>query len=106
MPKYLFKASYTKDGLQGLLKEGGSGRRDAIQTMIAGLGGSVETFHFAFGDHDVYTVVDLPDDKAAAAAALAASASGTVRVSTTVLLTPEQVDEATKLSVNFRPAGT
>ena len=42
MSKYLFIASYTVEGAQGLMKEGASGRRAAIESMVSGLGGSVE----------------------------------------------------------------
>lgn len=106
MPKYLIKASYTTEGLKGVLKEGGSGRKAAIQQLAESLGGTLEGFYFAFGDDDVYTIADLPDNKTAAAVALTATASGAVRLSTTVLLTPEEVDEATKQSVSYRAPGT
>jgi hypothetical protein len=47
----------------------------------------------------------LPDHRAAAAAGLAVNAEGRVQLKTTVLLTPEEVDEAAKTAVDYRPPG-
>ena len=105
MPKYLVEASYTREGVAGVQAKGGSSRRDAVAAMAAGLGGQLESFYFGFGEYDAYVVVDLPDNEAAAAVALAVNASGGATVRTTVLLTPEQVDEAAKRSVDYRPPG-
>lgn len=105
MPKYMITGSYTAEGAKGLLKEGGTGRREAIQTAVASVGGTLETFYLAFGTDDFYVTVDLPNHAAAAAASLTVGASGTSRPRTIVLLTPEEVDEAAKLSPTFRPPG-
>ncbi len=105
MPKYMIRASYTVDGVKGLLKEGGSGRRAAIEKTVASAGGSLEGMYFAFGKDDVFVITDLPNNEIAAAIALTVGATGTVSTETTVLLTPEQIDAAVKQSVAFRPAG-
>ena len=105
MPKYLFQGSYTVEGVKGLLKEGGSSRRETIEQLAKSLGGSLEAFYFAFGDNDFFVVVDLPDNVTAAATSLVGSASGALTVKTTVLMTPEEVDQATKKSVDYRPPG-
>ena len=103
MPKYLFEASYTQEGLQGLLKEGGTRRREVVENLAAALGGSVEAFYYAFGDCDIYVIADLPDDATATAASLVVGASGAGSVKTTVLIPPETVDEATGKVVNYQP---
>jgi uncharacterized protein with GYD domain len=103
MPKYLFIGSYTTEGARGVLKEGGTGRRGAVVDLMASLGGTVEGYYFAFGSDDVYIIVDLPGPEAAAAASLAVSASGGASLRTVVLLTPEELNAATKLSASFRP---
>jgi len=105
MGKYLFHGSFTTDGLRGVAKEGGSGRTKAVQTLAQSLGGSLESYYFAFGDDSYFVVVDLPNDEAAAACAIAVGASGAVSNSTIKLLTPEQVDAAVKLSPNYRAPG-
>ncbi|MBI4505748.1 MAG: GYD domain-containing protein, partial [Chloroflexi bacterium] len=69
------------------------------------LGGKVEAFYFAFGETDVFTIIDAPDNATVAAASLVASASGAVQVRTTVLLAPEEIDQATRKSVSYRPPG-
>ena len=106
MPKYLFQASYTPQGVEGIRTKGGTGRRDALADTAGSLGGKLESFYFGFGDHDAYVIVDLPDDEAAAAIALTVNASGAATTETIVLLTAEQVDEAAKRSVDYRAPGT
>ena len=105
MPKYLFAASLTQSGVQGVLKEGGTGRRNAVQKTAESVGGTVEAFYFAFGDSDVYVLIDVPDAAAAAAVSMTTTASGAVRVNTTVLITPEEMDEVRSKSVQYRPPG-
>jgi uncharacterized protein with GYD domain len=105
MPKYLFQGSYTKEGLRGLLEEGGSKRREAAEQAIGSLGGTLEAYYFSFGDNDFYIIVDMPDNVSTTAATLVGNASGAFSIKTVVLLTPEEIDEAVKKSVNFRPPG-
>ena len=105
MAKFLVQATYTAEGVKGLLAEGGSKRRDAAAKAIKGAGGKVEAFYFAFGKHDAIIVVDMPDNASAAAVALATSASGAVTIRTTVLLTPAEIDKAVKKSVPYRAPG-
>ena len=105
MPKFLLTASYTLEGAKGLESAGGSSRRDAAADIAKSVGGRLESFHFAFGNHDAYAIVDLPDNESAAAVALAENAAGGVKVSTVVLLTPEEVDAAVKRAVDYRPPG-
>ena len=105
MTKFLIKASYTANGIKGVLKEGGTGRRQAVEKMINDIGGKMEAFYFAFGDHDVYVIAELPDMASAAALALTVNSSGLAAISTTLLLDPDEIDKATKISVNYRPPG-
>jgi uncharacterized protein with GYD domain len=105
VPKFLVKASYTTEGAKGIQSAGGTARRDAIVKMADGLGGSLESFYFAFGETDAYVVLDLPDNRAAAAASIAVGASGAAASEVVVLLTPEDVDAAAGLSVDYRPPG-
>jgi uncharacterized protein with GYD domain len=106
MPKFLFKASYTTEGLKGVRSAGGSARREAISHMAESAGGRLESFHFAFGDRDAFVICELPDNESAAAVALTANASGAVSVETVALLTPEEVDGAAGRSVEYRPPGS
>lgn len=105
MPKYLVEATYTLEGVKGFLKEGGSKRREAVEAAIKSAGGKLEAFYFAFGEPDALAILDLPDNSTAAAASLAFNATGAVRLKTVVLLTPEEMDQANKKSVNYRPPG-
>jgi uncharacterized protein with GYD domain len=105
MPKFLIQASYTAEGAKGVIAEGGSGRRDAVAKVAESLGGKVESFYFAFGDDDVFTILDFPDNVSAAAVSMTVGASGLVSTKTTVLLSPEEVDEAARKSVSYRGPG-
>ena len=104
--KYLVKASYSTDGIKGVLKEGGSSRVAAVEQLTQSLGGSVDAFYFAFGRSDVYVIFDLPDNASAAALAAAVGASGaSSSYETVVLLSPAEIDEAMKKAVSYRPPG-
>jgi uncharacterized protein with GYD domain len=105
MPKYLVEASYTPDGLDGLMKEKASGREAAIHAALATMGGSVEAFYFAFGHRDVVVICDLPDNIAAASLSLAVSSSGLVHATVTPLLTVAEVDKALAKGAGYRPPG-
>jgi uncharacterized protein with GYD domain len=109
MPKYLIHGSYTEEGLKGLLKEGGSKRREATEQALKSIGGTLEAYYYAFGDNDFYIIVDLPDNVNATTVVLVANASGAVKNKTTVLMTPEEVDQAvdqaTKVAGEYRPPG-
>jgi len=105
MPKYLFHGSYTPEGLKGLLAEGGSKRRESAEQSLKSVGGTLEAFYFSFGENDFYIIVDLPDNVSTTAISLAGNLSGTFSIKTVVLITPEEVDEAVRKSVDFRPPG-
>ena len=105
MAKFLFTGSYTSAGVRGVLAEGGSRRREVAEQIVSSLGGTVEAYYFGFGSDDFYLIADLPDNAAAAAGAMTASASGAMGVRTTVLLSPQELDAASKLSPNFRAPG-
>ena len=105
MAKFLIKASYTPDGMKGLLKEGGTSRKSMVEKMLGGLGGKLEAFYYAFGEADVYAIFEVPDAVTAAAMSLAINAAGAVHSSTTSLLTTEEVDAACKKSINYRAPG-
>lgn len=105
MAKYLIVASYTAEGVRGLLKDGGSKRKRAAEAAVQSVGGKMDSFYFAFGEHDVFAVIDAPDSATVAAASMAINASGAVRTRTVVLLTPEEMDQATKKSASYTPPG-
>lgn len=105
MPKYLIQASYVGEGLKGLLKEGGTSRRETVSKVIEGMGGKLETFYYAFGDFDVIGIADMPDNVSSLAFSLAVNASGGINAKTIVLITPEEIDEATRKVVDYRPPG-
>jgi uncharacterized protein with GYD domain len=106
MPKYLFEVVYTPEGVRGLKDSGPASRVKVVEDMGSALGGSLESFHFAFGDVDAYVIVDLPDDEAAAAVAFTVGASPMTRLKTIKLLTVEEADAAMGRSVDYRPPGS
>jgi uncharacterized protein with GYD domain len=105
VPKFLWQASYTAQGAQGLQKEGGSARRAAVQRLIEQAGGKLESFYFAFGESDAYVISDLPDATTAAAISIAVNGVGAVHLRTVPLVTPEEMDLAVKKAVDYRPPG-
>lgn len=106
MPKYMVHASYTAEGAKGLLARGGTARRKATEAAVASVGGTVEAFYFSFGAADAVIIADLPSQAAMSALALTVAATGAIHSETVVLITPEEVDEAAKMRVEFRPPGS
>jgi uncharacterized protein with GYD domain len=102
----MFHGSYSTEGVKGLMKEGGTGRRAAVEAGLKALGGKLEAMYYAFGDTDVYVIVDGIDDVTAAAFSLGVGATGGFgHVNTTVLLTPEEIDKAGKKTISYRAPG-
>lgn len=106
MPKYLLQVNYTLDGVKALVDKGGSVRKAAAAAAAKSAGGKVESFHFGFGTTDAFVIADMPDNAAMAALALTVSAGGGATVDTTVLLTPEEIDQAAGVKVKYRPPGS
>ena len=105
MPKYLLEVNYTLDGVRGLLAKGGSARKAAATAAIKSAGGKLESFYFAFGDADAFVIAEVPDHASASAISLAVSASGGAHCKTIVLMTPEEVDQASKKPLTYTGPG-
>ncbi len=105
MAKYLVNASYTSEGTRGLLKEGGTSRQQMVQDIAKKLGGKIEFFYYCFGQSDVMAILDVPDPASAAAFSMGIKAAGAVNISMTVLISPKEIDEASKKSIGYRPPG-
>ncbi len=105
MPKYLLEANYLGEGMKGLLKEGGTRRRSAVDDLFSSLGGTVEAFYYAFGERDAYIIGDLPDNAAAAALVMRVNAAGVTSCKTVVLMTTQEIDDAVQRSSKYRPPG-
>jgi len=103
MSKFLIKGSYSPEGVKGLLKEGGSSRRAVVEKMVNNLSGKLEGLYYALGETDVFGIVDVPNTASIAAISLAINSTGLVSISVTALLTPEEIDGATKINVMYRP---
>jgi uncharacterized protein with GYD domain len=105
MAKYLVQFSYTGEGLKGLLKEGGSKRREVIEQLVKSMGGKLDAYYFAYGEYDGIAIVEGTDIVNQLAGTLAINASGVVKTKTTVLITPEEVDQAIKKIPSYRAPG-
>ena len=105
MAKFLLQGTYTPEGTKGLIKEGGSARKAAVQKAVEGVGGKIESMYYTLGAYDVVVICDMPDAISGLATSLAVNASGAVRLTATPILTVEEVDAACKKTVNYRPAG-
>jgi len=103
MPKFLIQGSFTKEGTKGLTKEGGTKRRQGVEKFFGTVGGKLEALYFAFGETDVFAVVDFPDNVSAAAISLAGNSTAAINVQLTPLITPEEMDAAAKKSTDLHP---
>jgi uncharacterized protein with GYD domain len=109
VPRYLFSGNLTDEGLKGLIREGGTSRWEAVAKLAKAMGGTLESYYYAFGDPDLYVVMELPDNVRALAGSMIANVAGTSTIQTTVLITLEEVDQATdlakKATSEYRPFG-
>jgi uncharacterized protein with GYD domain len=106
MPTFMIKASYSAEGTRGLMKDGGTGRRDAIEALITSRGGTLKSFYYAFGDDDLYIIAELPSNADLVAVSLAINASGGAKVKSNTLLDAAEIDDAVQKAVRYRPPGT
>ncbi|MET4093867.1 GYD domain-containing protein [Arthrobacter sp. UYCu712] len=105
MTKYLFEANYVGDGIKGLMREGGTKRREALVEALNSVGGTLESFYYAFGDTDVLGVFEIPDQSDAAALSLMINSTGSVNVHLKPLMTPEDLDKAARKTLSYRAPG-
>lgn len=105
MQKYLFYGAYTPEGYKGLLAEGGTKRAEAVRIAAESMGGSFESFYFSFGENDFYVIVNLPDNVNATAFTLSGNVSASFTMNTVTLLTPEELDQALRIKVDYRMPG-
>ena len=94
MAKYLVQFSYTEDGLKRLIKDGGAKRRAAVEQLVKSMGGELLEYFYTFGEYDGMTIVEGVDEVSMVAGILAASGTGAVKTKTTVLIDPEEMDQA------------
>jgi uncharacterized protein with GYD domain len=106
VPKYMLQASYTADGVRGLMKDTASGRRNAVKAGIKAVGGKLEGMYYCFGGDDVMVLMDLPDNIAAASLVAAVAASGLVHARTTPLLSVEEMDKALAKKATYKGPGS
>ena len=106
MPHYMIRASYTVSGIQGVIKGGAASRVSAVEALVGSVGGRVLSAHWAFGDDDFIGICELPDNAAAMAVAATVGASGAASVTTTVLLTAAEVDDAISRRPEYRAPGS
>ena len=105
MPKYLTQVKFVGEGVKGLLKDGGTKRRAVVEKLFKSMGGTIEAYYFAFGDTDLYIIGDFPDHATVAATIRTVTSTGTVTCKTTVLLTPEELDQTAKKTPTYSPPG-
>ena len=106
MSKFLVTASYTADGVKGLMQEGGSKRLAAATAAFESVGGSVDCFYYAVGADDVVGIADFPDDASATAVSLMINSTGAVKLKLTPLMTVEDIDAAASKTVSYRAPGS
>jgi uncharacterized protein with GYD domain len=64
MPLYLLQVAYTSEGWASLLKSP-QNRLDAVRPAVEKLGGKIETGWFCFGDYDLVSILQMPDNVSA-----------------------------------------
>ena len=94
MAHYLLQVTYAPEAWAALVDEPHS-RTEAVQPAVEQLKGRVHSTWLAFGEYDVISILELPDNVRAAAISMAISAGGAVKaIKTTPLMTWEEGVEA------------
>ena len=101
MPLYLMRFSYTTEAWARLIKQP-EDRREVARAVIEKLGGKLQGFWYALGEHDGYLIIEAPDNATAAAFWVGISAGGALRsAETTALFTVEEGIEVLKKAQNL-----
>ena len=89
MAHYLYQVTYTQEAWAAQLKNP-QNVADRVRGSVEGLGGKIVGIWYAFGESDLFVVLEMPDNISMAAFALAVAAGGAVSAAkTTVLLSLE-----------------
>jgi uncharacterized protein with GYD domain len=107
MPHYLYQVGYSREGWQALMTDP-QDRMEKIRPAIEQLGGTLIGGWFAFGEHDIVAIAELPDNASAAGFSIAAAAGGAVEsIQTVPLLSTEEAMEAMRKAgqSSYRPPG-
>ncbi len=98
MPFYLFKGKYSTKSIKAMVANPQDREKEAGK-LIESLGGKLHHLFFCFDQDDVIALIEAPDDKTMAAAALVVGASGSMSGgATTKLMTSAEAMEAMKMA--------
>jgi uncharacterized protein with GYD domain len=93
---YLLQAAYSQEGLRAMVQNP-QDRTSALRAPIETLGGKIHHLFMSFGDYDAVLLIEMPNNVAAAAIAIAVAAGGAVKhIKTTPLMTVAEGVEALK----------
>lgn len=96
MQTYLVQARYTSQAIANLIAKP-EDRAQAVEKMCTALGGKLIAMYMSFGDYDVTSIVEFPNDEVAAGVALGAVSHGHMTdFKTTRLFTAAEVKNALK----------
>ena len=92
--RYLVRAVLTAEGLKNLQKQPPTALKAGVAKFVESVGGKLEFWFFDYGAATAYSVIDYPDEIAAATAQLSTNAAGFARVTIRPLLSAEEMDKA------------
>jgi uncharacterized protein with GYD domain len=94
LQRYLVRAVLTAEGLKNLQKQPPTALKAGVAKFVESIGGKLEFWFFDYGESTAYSVIDYPDEIAAATAQLSTNAAGFARVTIRPLLSAEEMDKA------------
>ena len=106
MPHYMFRATYSQQGIQGVIKDGAASRVAAVEAMAGSVGGRILAAYWAFGDTTSSRSRSCRTTRRRWRSRRPSGRAGTAGVTTTVLLTAAEVDEALARKTTYRAPGT
>jgi uncharacterized protein with GYD domain len=92
--RYLVRADLTPEGIKNLQKQPPTALKAGVAKFVESVGGKLEFWFFDYGESTAYSVIEYPDEVAAATAQLSTNAAGFARVRIRPLLSAEDMDKA------------
>ena len=109
MPKYMVMGSYTSESWARMV-DNPSDRAAVARAAAEAVGGTLESFYWAFGPDDFVAIADVPDDASAAGISVGVSSSGmAAHIRTVRLFTMAEgiamLQRAKTVASAYRPPG-
>jgi len=109
MPHFMIRWQFTSTSAKALVGKPND-RTGAAKALVEGFGGKLASYYLALGEYDGVAICEFPNNTAAVACSMSATATGGFsRFETTTLLTAQEAEAAMKQAnqtkTEYKPPG-